>query len=154
MADGILVADAAGRIVFANEATCRLLGMNPVGETIDHYLAAGDGRVSPAADQSVPRAALGGETSSGNELCARQADGTEVTVQSDVTPLVAADGSRFGVVLTMRDRTERRQTGGERARPAALVESSDDAIIGTTPGGIITRWNRGAELISGNGVAE
>ena len=31
MADGVIVADAEGRIVFANEATCRLLGMNPVG---------------------------------------------------------------------------------------------------------------------------
>ena len=89
MADGLIVADAEGRIVFANEATCRLLGMNPVGETIDHYLAAGDGRVSPAADQSVPRAALGGETSSGNERRVRRADGTEVSVQSDATPLVA-----------------------------------------------------------------
>jgi PAS domain S-box-containing protein len=32
---------------------------------------------------------------------------------------------------------------------ASLVEATEDAVIGTTPAGIITSWNRGAELIYG-----
>jgi PAS domain S-box-containing protein len=32
---------------------------------------------------------------------------------------------------------------------ASLVESTEDAVIGTTPVGIITSWNRGAELTYG-----
>jgi PAS domain S-box-containing protein len=32
---------------------------------------------------------------------------------------------------------------------ASLVDATEDAVIGTTPAGIITSWNRGAELIYG-----
>jgi PAS domain S-box-containing protein len=62
--------------------------------------------------------------------------------------------SREGLSVYFRDVTERRQAEMDLARLAAIVESSDDVIIGKTLEGTITSWNRGAEKTYGYSAEE
>jgi len=52
------------------------------------------------------------------------------------------------------DITERKAAEGDHARLAAIVESSEDAIIGKTLKGIVTDWNEGARRLFGYAAEE
>ena len=63
-------------------------------------------------------------------------------------------GRRLELQATGRDITEQRQDGEAAAWLAAVVASADDAIVSKTLDGIVTSWNRGAELLFGYSAAE
>jgi PAS domain S-box-containing protein len=108
IADGVLIADQRGRIVFANEAARSLLGRSDE-MLVGSYL----GRIARVAnsDESTPlaRAALTGERVDDVELDVQRPDGTTSIVEGNATPVLAEDGTRIGAVLTFRDVTARRE---------------------------------------------
>ena len=69
-------------------------------------------------------------------------------------PVRTRDGRLLGVGVMVIDVTEHRRAEEVHAQLAAIVASSDDAIIGKTLAGVITSWNAGAERLYGYGVSE
>jgi PAS domain S-box-containing protein len=85
----------------------------------------------------------------------RQAkDGRRLNIWLTVSPIKDAHGRIVGASKVARDITARKQTDETRERLAAIIESSDDAIVGKTLDGIVTSWNRGAHEMFGYSAAE
>ena len=70
------------------------------------------------------------------------------------SPLVGRDGKYYGRMWTFRDITERKRVELAAAQLAAIVQSSDAAIIGESLEGIITSWNAAAEKVFGYSAYE
>ena len=79
-------------------------------------------------------------------------DGRHIAVEFVSNVYQAGDAKV--IQCNIRDITERKLAETVSIRMAAIVESSDDAIIGKDLNGIITSWNKGAEKIFGYAAGE
>jgi PAS domain S-box-containing protein len=75
-------------------------------------------------------------------------------VRVTATTIVNPAGVSRLIALLFEDVGEPRRAEEIRARLAAIVESSDDAIVGKTLDGTVISWNRGAERIFGYSADE
>jgi PAS domain S-box-containing protein len=152
--DAIIGETLDGTIVSWNRAAQEIFGY-----TADEALGRPISLISTPEREKVERDAVmtrvrQGEMVEHFETFRRRKDGLAVAVSLTVSPIRTPEGAIIGASTIARDVSRRLHADRAGRRLAAIVESSDDAIVSKDLNGIVTSWNRAAELMFGYSAVE
>lgn len=153
--DCLIISDKEGTITFANDVTETIFGYTPnelVGQKIEFLIPARHLTQHINHRQHYFENPHLRPMGVGLDLHGKHKDGHEFSVEISLSPIETADG--LFVLSAVRDITERKKTEDAKAMLLALVESSDEAIIGKDLKGTIFSWNKAAEGLYGYTEAE
>lgn len=156
--DAVVVTDASGRVTFLNSVAEQLTGWSNAacrGQPLtDVFRVVNERTRAPIIDPVAKVIETGSIVGLANHSILLARDGREIPIDDSAAPIRLKDGRLFGVVLIFRDITEQRRAEVTRGWLAAIVESSEDAIVSKTLDGLITSWNPGAVRLFGYAPAE
>jgi len=146
--DAIISKDLNGVIQSWNKGAERLFGYTAdevIGKPVNILIPDDRQDEEPEILERIRR----GERIDHYETIRRAKDGTLLDISLTVSPIRDADGKVIGASKVSRNVGDRMRAEQMAQRLAAIVESSDDAIISKDLDGIIRSWNQGAERLFG-----
>jgi PAS domain S-box-containing protein len=156
ISDGVLTCDPGGKLRLVNAAARRLIGLDH-GENLDIPLKRLPVSIENEFDQSVkdPFDIMNVQVEdnfSGRYFITTPAG--RFPILCTISPIRGERDEVTGYVYILRNIEEEYQVQEMQSRLASIVETSEDAIIGSSPDGTIISWNKGAHKHFGYGADE
>ena len=156
--DAVIATDIDGRVTLINGVASGLTGWSgndAFGKPLTDVFVIRNELNNRIAENPVAKVIReGAVVGLANHTVLIAKDGRRIPIGDSAAPIQGVDGQLVGVVLVFRDITPQREYERTLHRLAAIVESSEDAIVTKTFGGIITSWNAGAQRMFGYSAAE